>query len=750
MKNNSSAQLNWMVGTALPLLALATTPSQAQVPQGSTTLPAVTVEQPIRPAARARATRPSTARTPDARRATARNNAPVAAAGAVPAARVETATGPVQGYLANRGMGGTKTDTPLRETPQSISVVTADRITDQGGLSVQETLRYVPGVFADPFGGDARGDYTFVRGQEPSRYLDGMQGSRLSQVLEWRRDPYALERIEVLRGPSSVLYGGASTGGVLNEVSKRPQAESHNEIGVQYGSFDRKQLQMDSTGKLTKDGEWLYRFVGVLRDSNSQTDYVPNDRILLAPSLTWRPTKDISWTVLGNYQKDNSSSHSAFLPIEGVLTRGPSGYIPVNRFAGEPNFDRYNITTGGVTSLYEQSFGDALKIKQSFRYSHTDGDYAIMYPDLYSNPTNPYLDPARRTVARLFVTRQASKDAFTSDTNAELKFLTGAVSHKVLVGIDYLGLEEQTRSGGGIDPRPFDLYSPVYSGFTSPAPTSDPRAQQGQTGFYAQDQMRLGPWLALLGLRQDFVSYSVAGLPTQNDRATTGRAALMYELPFGMTPYVSWAQSFNPIFGAGTCATFCKPVRGDQIEVGFKYNPFAGTSINAAIYDTTEKNRLSGDPTNPIYSIQTGQVRIKGLELELLTKVTPNIDLIGAYAYTDARIESGDNAGKRVASVPQQQASLWGKYRLTSLGLPDVTVGAGVRYVGPSWDGIDLLRTPDYTLFDAMVRWDNGPWRLQFNATNIADTRNIATCLSFGDCFYGMGRTLLSTATYRF
>jgi iron complex outermembrane receptor protein len=143
-------------------------------------------------------------------------------------------------------------------------------------------------------------------------------------------------------------------------------------------------------------------------------------------------------------------------------------------------------------------------------------------------------------------------------------------------------------------------------------------------------------------------------------------------------------------------------------------------------------------------------VRIKGAELEVLTSVTPNLDLIGAYAYTDARIESGDNAGKRVASVPQQQASLWGKYRLASLGLPEVTVGAGVRYIGESWDGIDVLRTPDYTLFDAMVRWDNGPWRLQFNATNIADTRNIATCLSFGDCFYGMGRTLLSTATYRF
>ena len=291
---------------ALPMLATAMAVAPAQA-QSTSQLPPVVVEQPSRPVARLRpARKPQTASAAGRRTAQRGTAAPDAAAAA--GMRPETATGPARGYLANQSGTGTKTDTPLRETPQSITVVTADRVTDQGALTVQETLRYVPGVFADAYGPDSRGDYPRVRGQDPNIYLDGTRVVNTFQFNEWRPDPYTLERIEVLRGPSSVLYGDTSTAGLLNLISKRPQAEASNEIGVQYGSFNRKQVQMDSTGKLTRDGEWLYRFVGVFRDSNSQTDYVKDDRIVLAPSLTWRPTNNTSWTVLGTYQKDQTGS----------------------------------------------------------------------------------------------------------------------------------------------------------------------------------------------------------------------------------------------------------------------------------------------------------------------------------------------------------------------------------------------------------------------------------------------------------
>jgi iron complex outermembrane recepter protein len=742
----------WL-GAALPMLAamIDVTPAEAQ--SSARELPAVVVDQPSRsPAARSHPVPRRQSASAASRRAAQRAQTPPDAAAAA-GARTETATGPVRGYLAGQSGTGTKTDTPLRETPQSITVVTADRITDQGALTVQESLRYVPGVFADAYGPDSRGDYPRIRGQDPNIYLDGTRVVNTFQFNEWRPDPYTLERIEVLRGPASVLYGDTSTAGLLNLVSKRPQAEAFNEIGVQYGSFNRKQVQLDSTGKVTKDGEWLYRFIGVFRDSGTQTDYVPDDRIVLAPSLTWRPTNNTNWTVLGTYQKDTTGSSTAFLPHEGTLFPGPNGLIPVRRFAGEPGFDKYQTETGAISSLFEHSFGDALKIRQNMRYTHVEGIYRTMYPDLTidpANPDSPFLDSSRRTVARSIWSRETVKDSLTSDSNAELKVLTGPVAHKLLFGVDYRELRERARSAFASDPTPFDLYAPVYTGVTPPALSPEPDLRQSQLGLYVQDQMRLGPWLAIAGLRQDYVTSDVVGSPVENTKATTGRAGLMYELPFGLTPYVSYAQSFNPNFGSGVCVGVCAASRGEQVELGFKYNPFAGTAINGAVFDTVEKNRLATDPNGSPFSIQTGKVRIRGAELEVISRVTPDLDLIGAYAYLNATVESGDNAGKRVETVPEQQASLWAKYRLTALGLQGVTVGGGVRYIGESWDGTDTIRTPDYTLFDAMIRYETGPWRFQVNASNLADKRHVTTCLSRGDCFFGIGRTVLGSATYRF
>ncbi|MEH2543861.1 iron complex outermembrane receptor protein [Bradyrhizobium sp. AZCC 2262] len=742
-------------GAALPMLAamIDVTPAEAQ--SSTRELPAVVVDQPSRPpAARSRlAPKRQTASTASRRAAQRAQTTPDAAAAT--SARAETATGPVRGYLANQSGTGTKTDTPLRETPQSITVVTADRVTDQGALTVQESLRYVPGVFADAYGPDSRGDYPRIRGQDPNIYLDGTRMVNTFNFNEWRPEPYTLERIEVLRGPASVLYGDTSTAGLLNLVSKRPQAEAFNEIGVQFGSFNRKQVQMDSTGKLTKDGEWLYRFIGVFRDSGTQTDYVPDDRIVLAPSLTWRPTNNTNWTVLGTYQKDNTGSSTAFLPHEGTLYPGPNGLIPVRRFAGEPGFDKYQTETGAISSLFEHSFNDALKVRQNMRYTHVEGIYRSMYPDLHfvdpADPNFPFLDPGRRTVARSIWSRETVKDSLTSDSNAELKLLTGPVAHKLLFGVDYRELRERARSGFATDPTPFDLYAPVYTGVTPPVLSPEPDLRQTQLGLYAQDQMRLGPWLAVLGIRQDYVTSDVVGSPVENTKATTGRAGLMYELPFGLTPYVSYATSFTPVFGSGVCLDgICKAQQGEMVELGFKYNPFAGTAINGAIFDTTEKNRLATDPASSQFYVQTGKVRIRGAELEVITRVTPDLDLIGAYAYVNAMVESGDNAGKRVETVPEHQASLWAKYRLTALGLPGVTIGSGVRYIGESWDGTDTIRTPDYTLFDAMIRYETGPWRFQVNASNIADKRHVTTCLARGDCFFGIGRTVLGSATYRF
>ena len=224
--------------------------------------------------------------------------------------------------------------------------------------------------------------------------------------------------------------------------------------------------------------------------------------------------------------------------------------------------------------------------------------------------------------------------------------------------------------------------------------TAEPDVRQSQLGLYAQDQMRLGPWLAVLGIRQDFVSNNVQGSPAEDTKATTGRAALMYELPFGLTPYVTYAQSFTPIFGSA--------LRRRHLQGPAGRNGGARLQVQSDARHGDQRCDLRHDreeppgerAPDPFFSVQTGQVRIRGAELEVITRVTPDLDLIGAYSYLNAMVESGDNAGKHVETVPEHQASLWAKYRLTALGLQGVTVGGGVRYIGESWDGIDTLRTP--------------------------------------------------------
>ena len=665
----------------------------------------------------------------------------------------ESAYGPVTGYIAGQSATGTKTDTPLRETPQSISVVTADRMNDQGVTNVQEAVRYVPGVMADNYGPDSRVDSISMRGMQPDIYLDGMRTTN-SWWNSQRSDPYALERVEVLRGPSSVLYGSTTTAGLINLVSKRPQEKELHELGVQYGSFNRKQFQTDHTGKLTADGQFLYRFIGIVRESDYQTDYVKNNRTLLMPAVTWRPTNDTNWTVIATYQNDKTGSSNPFPPHSGTIFSNPNGQIPINRFAGDPGTDLYQTETRSIASLFDHRFSDALKVSHNMRYSDIKGIYNTVYVYPWA-----YIDPAQRTVNRYIDFSNTHRKTFTSDTNAELKANTGPLSHKVLVGVDFRRMTERGEAGGGVDPTPFDIYSPTYNSIVSPTMAATPDLMQKQVGVYAQDQIRWGSLIGVFGLRQNTATSDIAGLATQTDKATTWRAALMYELPFGVTPYYSYAKSFDPQFGSApygndrcldSATGLCKPVLGEQHEVGFKFSQSRDLAINGALFDIKQKNRKTWDTTTNLGYTQIGEARIRGAELEVLATVARDIDLIGAYTYLDAKVLSGDNAGKHIETVPEHQASLWAKYRFAMFGLHGFSVGGGVRYVAAVWDGADIIRTPGYTLYDAMVAWENKNWRFQINGTNLSDKYYLTACLTRGDCFLGTRRTILSSLTYKF
>ncbi|NTV75140.1 MAG: TonB-dependent siderophore receptor [Holophaga sp.] len=658
------------------------------------------------------------------------------------AAGKETALTPVSGYRPRRSMTGTKTDTPLAETPQAISVVSREQIEDQASVSLGDVLNYASGVRANAYGVDSRGDWVRVRGSEPIQFVDG-----LLQIYGYnnsiRPDPYTLERVEVLRGPSSVLYGQGSTGGVLNLQSKRPQAERQAEVGVQFGSFNRRQVQGDITGAISDDGRWSYRLVGLARKSDTQVDYVQDNRYVFAPSVAWRPSADTSLVILGLWQKDETGSTATFLPWSGTVLPNPNGQIPTSRFVSEPGFDEYTMRQASLGYQFEHRFSDAWTVRQNVRYAANKGSYQTLYPaSNFADPLNPYLDSEQRTISRSIWMNKRDGHALVADQSLEGKLSWGAVEQRVLFGVDYLHYTENAASAYGFSPT-FDLYAPVYGNFTAPALTPNPAVALRQTGVYLQDQIKVAShWSVLLGVRNDHVSNAVEGSPTDRDNATTLRAALMYLTDQGWSPYVSYAESFQPIAGTNFYGQRYKPLRGEQLEVGLKYqSPSGATTLNAAFYDLKEKNRQVNDPVQPLNMLQAGQTKNRGFELEAKTRIGQSFELVANFDHIDL--------DDQLEAVPANQLSLWGRARFTFAGRTGWSAGLGFRRTA-AFQNPAAPEVAATNLLDAMLALDTGNWRFAINGTNLTDKIHATTILSRGDAWYGPRRNLLTSVTYRF
>lgn len=654
----------------------------------------------------------------------------------------ETATSPVAGYVARRAATATKTDSLLGETPASVSVVTQDQITELGAINLQEVLNYAAGLRSSNYGIDSRGDWTRIRGAEPVQYLDGLQ-LMFGFNNNTRVEPFSLERIDVLRGPASVLYGQGSTGGLINMVSKRPLAEAGNEIGMQLGNHNRVQLQGDFTGPLNADKTWLYRLVVMGRDSNTQVDYVPDDMGLVAPSLTWAPDAATRWTLQYHWQRNDSGSSATFLPWSGTVLPNPNGRIPTHRFVGEPGFDAYDTTRSSIASLFEHRFADGWLVTQSTRWTYSTGDYRTLYPSSnFADPANPYLNPAQSIIGRYVYGNQRNAHTFQADQNLLGTVMTGDIAHQLLFGVDYTRYGETARTAFDIGPE-LDVFAPVYGNFTPPPFVSDPRVLQQQTGVYAQDQMRYGAnWLLMLGLRQDWASNELQDAGTERDDATTGRVALMYLGDNGWAPYLSWSQSFLPVSGTDFFGQRYIPTRGEQWELGLKYQDARGNFVfNGALYTLEERNRQVNDPTNPLNQLQTGLSRTQGVELEAKGRVTADLDLIANYVHTDADAV--------LEQLPKNLASVWGRWRFALGEVGGFSAGLGVRYASAFTDG-NAPETPSVTLVDGLLAYDTRDWRFALNATNLLDKTYVSTCLSRGDCWWGARRQIVASVSYRF
>jgi iron complex outermembrane receptor protein len=742
--------------------------------QSGAALPPVTVDAP-KPQA-ARPAQPARRAARSSRTATRNVLAPAPPAVVEPGGRAggtERANGPVTGYLASRSATGTKTDTPILTTPQSISVVTQDQIQDQGAQNLVEALRYTPGVTVQSFGANAFFDSFKLRGFEAPRYLDGLRLPADNTTFAVPRiETYGLERVEVLKGPSGALYGQSDPGGLLNMVSKRPTATPQYEVVGTFGSFDRFQGAFDLGGPIDKNGEFLYRIVGLARDSNSQTDFVQDNKLFIAPSFTWRPTTDTSFTILSHYQKVENKGYQQYVPGQVSFLPNPNGRIPYGRYIGEPGPDGYNLEQFAVGYAFEHRFDNNLQFRQNLRYTEVSNDLASVRSEgMAVDPANPP-NLSNNIVNRSYNYVKANAANIALDNQLQADFLTGPLAHKVLFGVDYFNLRSSTdyRTAGI---TPIDAYNPVYGGATIPSFASLPSFilrddKLSQAGVYLQDQIKLDRWTLTVSGRQDWAStdftskgmFPLPGSYQRDDSAQTGRIGLNYLFDVGLSPYVSYSTSFTPNLGADGAGRSFRPTTGESAEIGVKFKPVGSNfMMTAALFDTRQKDVLTGDPNNFFVNVQTDAVRVKGLELELKGNLTREFEIIAGYTHLDPRVTKsiGGYAGKYMMSTALDQGSIWGKYTWFNGPLAGLGVGAGVRYVGETYgDNFNTFVIPSYALLNAAISYDFAYVRpdlkglkAQVNVTNLTNHFYVASCLTgLPYCGLGNARTVLGTLKY--
>lgn len=664
---------------------------------------------------------------------------------------------------AAREQGGaaTKTDTPAIETPQPVTVVSEEVFTAQGAVSVSDTLRYVAGVQANPYGPDSRVDGAMVRGVSALQMRDGMRDI-YSYYASIRADPYNFSQVQLVRGPASVLFGQGSLGGIINLVSKQPAFESGGEVSLRYGAFDRKEAMVDLTGPI--GGSLAGRVVARVRDSGTQTDHVPDDRVMVSPSLTWRPGSDTEVTLIGLYQEDDGGSTAQFLPLVGTLLENPNGRLPNDLFIGKPGWDRYDGRLLQGTALVRHSFGENVKLNLKARYIDSDLDYFTHYPDSYSNPTSPYVDEDQRVIGLYSDASRARMEVFSTDNNLQVDFATGAFEHVLLAGVDYS--RSRVRKVGAYGYEYIDIYDIDYAALSDyggglpdgASPSED--VTQEQLGFYLQDQIRFADRVSLvLGARRDATRSRAFGGAWQKDSATSLRAGLIAEVVRGVSPFVSYTENFEPIAGAASDGNPFKPQRGRQYELGVKLHPNEATLLTLTAYHITQTNRPVYDNSTPapFDQVQSGEVVSKGFEVEGSATLPGALQLIANFSYNDAsQTKTSDTLlrGKQLDNVPKYNASLWATRPFRVTQEVELLLGGGLRHSGASRSYSatfpDGVRTPSYTLADALAEVTWRQWSFAVNATNLFDKRFYSACLARGDCFMGEARNVFGTLSYRF
>ncbi|WP_029966905.1 TonB-dependent siderophore receptor [Paraburkholderia sp. RCC_158] len=666
------------------------------------------------------------------------------------------------GLVGKRTTTGTKTDTPINEIPQTVNIVTAQQMEMTGATDINQALRYVPGFSS--FGSDGRTDwYAALRGFTPTLFVDGLQTPNTATLANWRVDPYMIESLTVLRGPTSVVYGAGDPGAIVDAQTRQADGERIREIGVQIGNYARKQTMIDVGDTLDADGKYAYRFLGVARDGNALTGPNADQRVALAPSFRWRPDSKTSLTVTATYLQDRGDISYNFLPAQGTVLPNPNGPLSQDIYMGDPAFNHYQKKQESLGYQFSHELDPIWTLRQNVRWMHLSGDDG----SVFGNGLAPHSTTTMTRYAGLFQMNYSRLDV---DNNAQARFATGPLEHTLLLGFQYN--RQTTTESVWLALAPYlNLYKPAYTPVTTAifsGPTSlghtDAHTTASTLATYAQDQIKARRWTLTLGGREDWVDMRQDDRDNnsqikQNVSAFSGRVGLTYEGDYGLSPYASYSTSFNPVIGVRMNGDgLPKPTRGRQIEAGLRWRPAGkNVTLSAAVYQINQSNVVTPapinlDPTGTSF-VQTGEVRSRGIELNAVGQITRELSMIASYVYQDVKNIKANDASLNKWPVdiprPRQMASLWTDWTWHTGALAGFGIGAGVRYQSALAGAPDnSLTIASYTLYDAALHYDTRDWRLALNVANVFDRRYVSGCQSYAVCVFGNERTVLASAKY--
>jgi len=638
-----------------------------------------------------------------------------------------------------------KVEAPLVETPRPASVVDKEELRDRNVQSLDETFRYRAGVLSGHYGSDNDTDWFKIRGFDQATYQDGLRIYR-EGFYQWLPETYGLERVELLKGPASILYGEAPPGGVINAISKRPTDTPQGEIQVQLGNNDHRQIGIDTAGPTNSTGSVRYRLVGLYRDAEGDIDFTENQRYYLAPSLTWDMSDATSLTILSSFQKDDAVPYNSFKLAYGTIQDTPFGKVDPSTSYSEPDYDTNERTQSSIGYSLSHRFNTTWKFQQDVRYSKLEMLLRSSYI-LYQ------IDATQG--GRGLTYRDGTIDSWTIDNRMVGTWFTDRTENALLIGVDYQDLENEGLEGNNYAfGDPMDLFNPVYGNYT-PLDRSDlvrKTITKEQTGLYLQNQLRLDDhWVFLAGVRYDQAETDNHDRDTDthqraDDDQFSFSGGIMYLADNGLSPYVSWTDSFQPIAGTDSNGNLYDPRIGQQLEFGLKYAPAdLDGYVTVSAYNIKEENSLVTSPSGN--QVQEGVRETQGFELETVAYLTDQLQLNAAYTYNDTVTdnESDSNPETRATLIPRHMASAWIDYAFNHR-IPGLKVGGGVRYVGGSQDG--AIEVPSYTVMDLMAQYSfMKAWQAQINVTNLADREYVASCDYW--CYYGQGRSLVGTLSYR-